>query len=175
MQNSFFERVLPYRERAAVLAVGLSANKLMDWLFNYLLYPYVIYTCGIIRGGVIMILASMIACLLKLQFYDWSKHDWLGIEAIKNLKEYSGARRGGRMTAWFLKRSEIAAFLFLTMLYDPFVTATYLRRGRFNGMMSRDWWIFYASLLIGNVPWILACYMGITLVEWAWRSVKVLL
>ncbi|MCX5903466.1 MAG: hypothetical protein NTV89_08340 [Proteobacteria bacterium] len=119
-----------------------------------------------------MILATMIACLLILKFYDWSQRDWLGIEAIKTLKAYDGGRAGGRIAAWFLQKSEPAAFLFLTVWYDPFITTAYLRKGKFNGMMGRDWRIFFISLLIGNGYWIIACYMGITLVEWAWRGVK---
>jgi len=164
------EKLLPYRVRAAELAVGITANKLIDWPFSYLLYPYVIYRYGILWGGFIMMLASWIACLFTLCFYDWSKRDWLGIEAIKGLKDYSGEKSIGRITAWFLRRSEPVAFLFLTVWYDPFITVAYLRRGRFNGMTARDWWIFYASLIICNAYWTLACYMGVTLLEWAWQT-----
>ena len=169
------EKLLPYRVRAFELAVGITANSLIDWPFNYLLYPYVIYRYGILWGGVIMMLVSLLACLLTLKFYDWSKRDWLGIEAIKSLKDYRGDNKAGRISAWFLRRSEPVAFLFLTVWYDPFITVAYLRHGSFSRMTGRDWWIFYSSLILCNVYWTLACYMGITLVEWAWRSAKILL
>jgi len=172
MTNSFLERVLSYRKRAAELAVGLLTKKLYDWFTSYVLYPYVIYLCGILWGGTIMTLVSLVTSLLIIEFYDWSQRDWLGIEAIKELKEYSGDKRVGRFTGWFLKKSEPVAFLFLCFWYDPFITTAYLRKGKFNGMTRRDWGIFYSSVLVSSSYWILACYMGITLVEWAWQGVK---
>jgi hypothetical protein len=44
--------------------------------------------------------------------------------------------------------------------------------GKINGMILRDWKIFSGSFVIGNGYWILACYMGITLIEWAWQGMK---
>jgi len=37
-------------------------------------------------------------------------------------------------------------------------------------MGKREWAIFMGSLRISNVYWTLACFMGITLVEWAWKA-----
>jgi len=48
---------------------------------------------------------------------------------------------------------------------------TLLSRGKFSGMMRRDWTIFISSPIISNVYWTLACYMGITLVEWGWGRI----
>jgi len=56
------------------------------------------------------------------------------------------------------------------MVSDPFVTTTYLRHGKFNSMSKRDWAIFMGSLIISNAYWTLECFMGITLVEWVWKS-----
>jgi hypothetical protein len=168
----FIKKIFPYRFRVAELAVGLTINKLMDWPFNYILYPYVIYTCGILQGGIIMMFISLLSCMLTIRFYDWSQRDWMGIEAIKDIKHYQGEIKAGRLVGWFLKRSEPVAFLFLTIWYDPFITMAYLRKGKFNGMTRRDWRIFFISLLIGNGYWIIACYLGITLVELVWRGVK---
>jgi len=52
-----------------------------------------------------------------------------------------------------------------------FVITAYLRHGKFNGMLKHDWSIFMGSLIISNVYWTLACYMGITLFEWGWKVV----
>jgi len=62
-------------------------------------------------------------------------------------------------------------FLFLTLRYDAFTTTAYLRCGKFNGMSKRDWSIFMGSLIISNAYWTLACFMGITLVEWGWKAI----
>jgi len=170
--SNFIAKFLPYRIRAAELVVGISTKQLVSWSLEYMLCPYIIYTFGLLWGGVTMLFISVFSCLLAIRLYDWSKRDWLGIEAIKELQNYEGEKSAGRFASWFLKKSEPVVFLFLTVWYDPFITTAYLRHGKFNGMAVRDWKIFFGSLLIGNAYWILACYMGITIVEWAWRGVK---
>jgi len=81
-------------------------------------------------------------------------------------KTYKGTKKIGQLTAWLLKKSEPVAFLFLTIKFDPVVTAAYMRHGKFNGMNKRYWSIFMGSLVLSNVYWTLACVMGITAVEW---------
>ena len=158
----------PHDHSAAILAVELTANKLIDWSFNYLLYPGIIYLLGIWRSDLIMTFLSFLLCILCIWFYDWSKKDWLGIETIKALKDYEGGHSAGRMTSWFLRRSEPVAFLFLTFWYDPLITMAYMRRGAYNGMGAHDWHIFLISLFLGNGYWILANWMGVSLLEYLW-------
>jgi hypothetical protein len=170
--SGIFDKILSYRGRVAELAVGHTANQLMSMFFDWVLYPFVIYKYGLIWGGLVMMALSLIACLGTIWFYDWSKRDWLGIEAIKDLKDYDGKAGLGRITGWFLRKSEPVIFLFLSVMSDPFITTAYLRRGKFNGMIMRDWTIFFGSFFICNGYWILACYMGISLLEWAWQGIK---
>src|SRR4030043_1509693 len=169
--NSFIYRALKLRGRFTELSIGLSFIYISNTLFDYLLYPFVIYKFDIIKGGLIMTFLSFIACLLIMKFYDYSKRDWLGIEAIKSLKDYDGSKKIGKLTAWIMKKSNPLVFLFLSIKYDPFITTVYLRLGKFNGMTNRDWIIFMGSLLLANVYWTLACYMGITLFEWGWKAI----
>lgn len=171
--NDIFAKALNYKGRVAELTIGLTANKFIVWGFDFFLYPFVIYHFGILKGGVVMTFLSFVVCILTMKFYDWSKRDWLGIEAIKDLKGYEGEKKIGRFTSWFLKKSEPVAFLFLSLWYDPFIVTAYLRHGtnKFNGMSSRDWKIFVSSLILANAYWTLACFMGITLVEWAWKAI----
>lgn len=162
------------KSRIAELALGLSANQLIVWSGDYILYPFIIYTFGILKGGVLMVLISFIICFLTMKFYDWAKRDWLGIEAIKEIKTYKGKRKIGRFTSWIMKKSDPVVFLFMSVKFDPFITTAYLRKGanQFNGMSKRDWKIFIGSLILSNAYWTLACYMGITLVEWGWKMVN---
>lgn len=166
-------KLAPYKERAAELAIGLSANSLLSILFDWLLYPAVIYWLGIGYGGVVMTLLAMLACVAMMKFYDWSKRDWLGIEALKGLREYAGNTRLGKLTSWILTKGNIIVFLFLSVYFDAFITTTYMRHGKhqYNGMSRRDWAIFITSVIISNVCWALAVYMGISLVEWGWKAV----
>lgn len=168
-KGSFLSKIWNYRSRVLELSVGITAKDLTDRAFDYLLYPFVIYHMGIIKGGIIMTFLSFIACLLTIKFYDWSKRDWLGIETIKGLKNSDGKKKIGKVTAYILQKSDPLVFLLLSIKEDPFITTAYLRHRKFSGMGRRDWKIFMGSLLVGNAYWTLACFMGLTLVEWGWK------
>ena len=169
--DSFLNKARISKNRVGELALGFSANALTVWAFEYFLYPFIIYKFGILKGGVVMTFLSFIVCALTMKFYDWSKRDWIGIEAIKGIKDYDGEKKIGRLTSWFMKKSEPVVFLFLTLYYDPFITTAYMRHGKFNGMNRRDWKIFTGSLFLGNAYWIFVCYTGITLFEWGWKRI----
>jgi len=168
---SLLTRIAMHRGRVLELAIGITTNHIIDVFFNFFLYPYVIYKIGILKGGVMMTILSFLICLATIKLYDWSKHDWLGIEAIKTLKEYDGAKWFGRLPCWLLRQSDSVIFVYLSINRDPFITTAYLRHGKFNGMNRRDWSVFIGSLILGNGYWTLACYTGITLVEWAWKMI----
>lgn len=173
-ERSVASRLTTYRARFTELSLGLTINYLIDKGFDFVLYPFIIYRFGILEGGVVMTVLSFMACILSIMFYDWFKRDWLGIEAIKALKDYPGIKQAGRVAgiaAWALKKSDPVVFVFLSLYYDPFITMTYLRHGKFNGMSKRDWGVFMASLLLGNGFWTLSCYTGISVFEWGWRII----
>lgn len=158
-----------WRSRTAELAIGLSANHLQEYFFDCLLYPFAIFKLGLLHGGAVMSLVSLVGCLLFLRFYDWSKRDWLGIEAIKSLKDYEGKSRFGRWMAWLLRRGDFVACVALSVRFDPFITTAYMRHGAFNGMNWRDWRIFFLSWFISNAWWALFCFAGVETVAGLWR------
>jgi len=166
------DTALSLKSRLVELSLGLTVNQIIVWAFNFFLYPFVIYKFGILYGGGVMTFFSFLVCLGTLKFYDWSKRDWLGIETIKELRGYGGKKGIGRITSWILQKSDPVAFLFLSIKFDAFITTVYMRRGKFNGMGKREWAIFMGSLLISNLYWTLACYMGITVFEWAWKAIS---
>jgi len=170
-KNNLAEKALTYGAKVGELSVGFTYKRLTDIGFDYFFYPFIIYKFGILKGGVVMTFLSFILCVLTIKFYDWSKRDWLGIEAVKGLRVYDGDKKIGRLTAWFMKKSEPVVFLFLTFYSDPFITTAYMRHGKFNGMSKRDWKIFMGSLLLGNAYWIFVCYTGITLFELGWKRI----
>lgn len=157
--------------RVAELTVGISTKNLISYSFDYLLYPFVIYKLGLLKGGIIMMVLSLLACVILLKFYDWFKRDWLGIETIKEMKDYQGNSKIGRFTSWTLRQSDPIVFLFLSIKEDAFITLVYMRHGshQYNGMTRRDWGIFLGSVALSNLYWTLAAYMGISVVEWVWQ------
>ena len=164
---------LSWRGRVAELTTGITVFKLSNNAFDYALYPFVIYKLGIIKGGLFMTFLAFLTNILCMKFYDWSKRDWLGIEALKGMKVYEGKNRLVKFLSGMLKKSDTAAFLFFSIKEDAFVTMVYLRHGsyQYNGMSARDWRILLASLAVANIYWTLASYMGLSLVEWVWKMV----
>lgn len=157
--------------RSGELSIGLTAKYLSDKVFDYLLYPFVIFKLGIIKGGIVMTILALFLNIITMLFYDWSKRDWLGIESIKSLKNYTGNKIMGRFMSWLLKRSDSVIFLFLSLHYDAFTTTVYLRQGKFNGMKGRDQFVFMSSLFLSNAYWTLASFMGISLFAWVWKAI----
>lgn len=159
-----------WRSQTATWIVGILTFKTFDYAFDYVLYPFVILQLGLVYGGVVMGVLSLIDCLLLLRLYDWLKRDWLGIEFIKDLRRYAGSSRWRGALAWLLGRGDVAAFFALSLRFDPFVTTAYLRRGQFNGMSTRDWRIFLGSVLVSNAAWSLVCFGGIEAVRQVWSE-----
>lgn len=134
------------RERLSVLGVGLLGNQ--------------------------VIALSALACYLTLVFYDWSKKDWLGIEAIKDLRHGEGQGRLTRLIGRLLRRSDWLALVALSIKFDPFIVVAYLRPGsyRFNGLSRREWGMFWLSVLISNLYWSFVAFTGVTVLHWAWTQ-----
>jgi len=153
------------RRRIGELALGHTVNWLTVYGFDYFLYPFVIWKLGPFVGGGIMALASLLICLLTIWFYDWSKRDWLGIEAIKNLRDVTGLTGMRKWLARAMQWGTIPAFFALSIYTDPFITTATLRNGAFNGMTRRDWTIFLCSWIIGNGEWIAILSGGIWVVR----------
>ena len=157
------------RTRIAELALGYTVSQLAVWSFEFALYPFVVFSLGLWRGGAMMAGLSFVICWLTIKFYDWSQRDWLGIEAIKALREYGGKQRGRRLLAWALRTSDPVACVLLSIKFDPFIVTAYLRRGRFGGMTARDWRIFMLSWSLGNAFWGLLCFAGTESLAGLWR------
>ena len=160
---------MKYLKRIGVLAIGHAVNSLSVWAFDYALYPFVIWKLGLLKGGTLMAALSLIVCLLTLWFYDWSKRDWLGIEAVKLLRDGEAKSRFRRILAWALAKGDFPACVALSVYSDPFITTAILRRGAFNGMTPRDWTVFFASWIISNGWWALACFGGVALLSDLWH------
>jgi hypothetical protein len=166
---------LSVKSRIAELALGHTVNQLIVYGFDYGLYPLAILWLGLGRGFAVMAFLSLLICWVTMRFYDWSKRDWLGIEAIKELKHYKGPSRSGRWIGWVLRKSDPVACVLLSIKFDPFIVTVYLRRGRFGGMNRTDWRNFLMSWLIGNVYWSIICFGGVSALMWLWTWIKGLL
>ena len=144
------------KERLGILGVGLFANTLIVYGFDYLLYPWVLNKYGLLYGGHIMIWASLFICLASFVFYDWAKKDWIGIETLKEVGEAEAKLGTIKKTRWL-------EFLILSVQTDPFIVTLFMRKGahEYNGLSKADWKVFFSSLVIGNAFWITVVYFGL--------------
>jgi len=154
------EEPILWRERIALIVVGHSFKQFEENVFDYILYPLAIAGLGGVAGGFVMTVASALECWLFIRFYDWSKKDWLGLELLKEVRD-------GEERTFFQRiaqKGDWLAFLFMSFTTDPFMTTVYMRKGReeYNGLSSRDWKIFWASVVVGNVGWTIIVTLAIT-------------
>ena len=155
------------RYRLGTIGLGVVANKLFVWGWNYGVYPLVLWFGGLLWGSLLMVGLNFAANYGTLRFYDWAKRDWLGIELAKEFKDYAGSSRFWRLTGRFMSRTDWLALPVLSLLSDPFITTAYLRRGanRYDGMGRREWRIFLTSFVISTGAWIAVTYGGLTLLR----------
>src|SRR3989344_5984762 len=146
----------------ATLALGHTIDRLTIWVFDWWIYPLVIYSCGLIWGGLIMLFLSFVLCYATMKFYDWSKTDWLGIELVKSLRDNEKEGRLHSLARWAVRKGDFFAMIILSINSDPFKVTVYMRKGahNYNGMEKRDWMIFLGSLFLGILYWTLAVFTG---------------
>lgn len=144
------------KERIGIFGVGLVANTLIVYVFDYLLYPFVINKWGIFYGGHVMIWASLLICLISFEFYDWAKTDWVGIETLKEIRDDENEIP-------IIKKAKWLEFLILSIQTDPFIVTIFMRKGahKYNGLSKQDWKVFFGSLAVGNTFWIIGMYFGL--------------
>ncbi|MFH0930136.1 MAG: hypothetical protein V1814_02690 [Candidatus Moraniibacteriota bacterium] len=174
--------------RIATLALGHTVFHTTEQIFNYGIYIPVIGFLGVIYGGCLMTMLSFLTCYGILKFYDWSKKDWLGIEVVKDVRDF-GPEWIKKLQVksilgkilwwpfskiiffvlWSLKRGGAIAFFALSIYTDPFTTTVYFRKGSFNGLLKKDWFIFVASVLLGNIYWIGRTYLIILVAKFGFN------
>ena len=145
-----------WKERIGLMAIGHTFKQVEIFIFDLLLYPAAIALFGTVIGGLIMTVLSAVVCYLYILFYDWAKKDWLGLELLKEIRD--GKEKQGRIVRFvqrIIRKGNGIAFLILSCYEDAFATTVYLRQGAeaYNGLSSRDWKIFWASVLVGNLWW----------------------
>lgn len=156
------------KEAVGLVAAGHAVNQALSLPFDYVLYPAVIWWLGPLAGGAVMAALSALVCYALLRFYLWSGRDWLGIEAVRGLRDGPPPRQWFlRQTRAILRAGRFPALVVLSVQFDPFITVAYLRgSGAPVGRLERaDWAVFWLSVLISNLSWIGAWSILLELVK----------
>ena len=151
---------LGFWKKAKQILAGYGAKLLLDWGYDYLVYPILLWNFGTFWGGIYAATGAMVICFSLLMYYEKSKTDWLGSGTLAETKTFIQLWIGKNPTGFWrlvqlgLEKSDLFAFIFLTIFRDQFETTVFLRHGKFDGLKAKDYLIFFASGVLGNLYWI---------------------
>jgi len=160
-------RIVALKKKIGTLLVGWLTDRVTNWIFEYVAYPAAIACWGLLKGGAVMIILSVIVSLAIIRLYDFLKIDWLGLETVKELRDGEAKSMLERITQWAMKKGDLFALLILSVYSEPVKVTLYMRHGanQFNGFSKRDWLIFTTAVVIGNVSWALAVFGGLEILK----------
>ncbi len=156
-------------QRVAQIGIGHTLYAGFNWLFDNVLYVWVVYTLGVLKGGALMMAASGVQCAVLLVVYQRMRIDWVGVGLVTEMRTKPQRTRIARLLARASDFHPAAIFTLLCVLQDPFVTTAWLKRGSFDRLTRRDWSIFCAAVVVANVYWIFVASLLGRLVASLWR------
>ena len=152
-------------ENIKLWGTGISSYYFLTWIYDYLIVSFFLLYLGFLWGMVVVVVLSIVVDLATMKFYDWLKKDWLALESIKELDHKKGIV--GRLFSFVREKGVLLTIIVLSLTSNAFVVTAYLRRGasQYNGMSSRDWFIFISSSLLINLYWVFVVGGGIELIR----------
>lgn len=183
--------------KIALIATGHGGLSIISWIYDNPLYITVIALLGPFVGGMLMTVGSLVICLGLVLFYNRKGVDWLGVGAIDSIRKLS-LRYAEKLAEWrvdsmvgkmllvffylpirlilFFARlvnhkfwGDIVAFVLLSIFEDPFITTAYLRHGYYGPMKTKDWVVFFGSVLLSNGYWVLRAMFVIEIAKAVWK------
>ena len=154
--------------RSGELSAAHLFIRLEEYLFDFLLYPYMLYGGGsaLLRmagyaganartgywlGGTIMLASSITLNLIYLWTYDRTRRDWFGIEQLRHWE----ARPVIWLPAWIRPAWRSAVFGGLCIWANPLFATLWLRSREQQFVMTRgDRGVFWLAIVIANAAWI---------------------
>lgn len=159
-----------HRRRLAEIGAGHAIYATFNFFFDQVLYVYVVYRFGLLVGGAAMTLLSLVGCLVTLLVYERMRIDWVGSGSLAYIEQHPNPAWWQRVVLWATRRGALVIFLVLCIFQDPFITTAYFRRASFDGIRSRDWQIFFASVVVSNLYWTLRSGAVAAILVGAWHQ-----
>lgn len=141
-------------QRLAQIGTGHALYAAFNWVFDNVLYVWVVYTLGILKGGALMMAASGVQCALTLIVYQRMRVDWVGTGLLAEIRAKTERSRLERVLVWAGDRHPVLIFTLLCVFQDPFITTAWFKQGRFDRLTRQDWSLFAAAVVVANVYWI---------------------
>ncbi len=161
-------------QRLAQIGTGHALYAAFNWVFDNVLYVWVIYTLGMLKGGALMMAASGLQCALTLLVYQRMRVDWVGTGLLAEIRTKPEPTRLERVLIWGSNRHPAVVFILLCVFQDPFITTAWFKQGSFERLDRRDWAIFTSAVVVTNVYWIFAASLIGQAIATAWQSLSAL-
>lgn len=158
-------------QRLAQIGTGHALYATFNWVFDNILYVYVVYTLGVLRGGALMMAASFVQCAVTLVVYQRMRIDWVGTGLLAEIRAKPTRTRVENALVWASNRHPGVIFTLLCVFQDPFITAAFFKQGSFERLSRRDWAIFVAAVLVSNLYWIFVASLIGQAVAVLWRFI----
>lgn len=161
--------------RLLLFLTGATTFTVINYSFDFVLYPFALYKLGVVVGFFTMMLLSFLFCWGYFIIYDYLKRDFLGIEYSKEKMSSIIASEDSvglkLLLVRVLRKSRAFLFVFLSIYFDPFVAVAFERKGNFayNGLSARDWRLFILSLIISNGFWSTTVFAGLSFFEFLYK------
>ncbi|MFY7732385.1 MAG: hypothetical protein ACOVSR_02800 [Bacteroidia bacterium] len=161
--------------RLLLFLTGATTFTVINYSFDFVLYPFALYKLGVVVGFFTMMLLSFLFCWGYFIIYDYLKRDFLGIEFSKEKMSSIIASEDSvglkLLLVRVLRKSRALLFVFLSIYFDPFVAVAFERKGNFayNGLSARDWRLFILSLIISNGFWSTTVFAGLSFFEFLYK------
>lgn len=163
--------------RLLLFLTGATTFTVINYSFDFVLYPFALYKLGVVVGFFTMMLLSFLFCWGYFIIYDYLKRDFLGIEFSKEKMSSIIASEDSvglkLLLVRVLRKSRAFLFVFLSIYFDPFVAVAFERKGNFayNGLSARDWRLFIISLIISNGFWSTTVFAGLSFFEFLYKII----
>lgn len=139
-------------KKISTIVVGRSLYELFNYIFDYGLYSLVLLKFGYFNGLLIMIVLTAIINFSLLIFYFHMNIDWLGLDYVKQIRDWSISKKGVlKFIGVFLKKSDFVLFMVLSFK-DSFETTAYFKYC-YNLSKGKTASIFISSLIVSNLYW----------------------
>ena len=161
--------------RLLLFLTGATTFTVINYSFDFVLYPFALYKLGVVVGFFTMMLLSFLFFWGYFIIYDYLKRDFLGIEYSKEKMNdiINNQNRVGikLVIVKILRKSNVILFIFLSIYFNPFVAVAFNRKGNFayNGLSARDWRLFILSVIISNGFWSTTVFAGISFFDFLYK------
>lgn len=141
-----------------ILALGWTTNTMVVVGYNFLVYPWLIETYGLLLGWPIAVIGSVALCLGSFWLYDLTSYDWLGMETAKLIRDGPAKWKLRRWLQTAMQKGDWFALVLLSIKYDAFIATAFRRPAGERKMTPAAWRDFWWSITISNLWWGLAVF-----------------